>query len=143
MFDIIYCYFPITFRPPPNDPYNITPLDLQQALRKAMSATPRFAPMAMPLFLEKLPASLGESKKDVLRGISACLPIFGDKAIESHSSDLWDSLKTEVWTPPDRRSLSIIDPPHVADLLFSRRRDRTRSFVSLAYPVDNPLSFYS
>lgn len=96
MFDIIFCYFPITFRPPPNDPYNITPKDLQDALRKAMSATPRFAPMAMPLFLEKLPASLGESKKDVLRALTACLPVFGGRAVQGYASDLWDALRTEV-----------------------------------------------
>ena len=61
-----------------------------------MSATPRFAPMAMPLFLEKLPNSLGESKKDVLRGLTACMPVFGGIAIQGYASDLWDALKTEV-----------------------------------------------
>lgn len=33
MFDITYCYFPITFRPPPNDPYGISAEDLRLALR--------------------------------------------------------------------------------------------------------------
>ena len=32
-FNITFCYFPITFRPPPNDPYGITTEDLKAALR--------------------------------------------------------------------------------------------------------------
>ena len=122
MFDIIFCYFPITFRPPPNDPYNITPRDLQDALRKAMSATPRFAPMAMLLFLEKLPASLGESKKDVLRGLTACLPVFGARAVQGYASDLWDALRTEVspdTSPRHRTERSDHIGRVLPDLLFA------------------------
>ena len=33
MFNIIFCYFPITFRPPADDPYGITPEELRAALR--------------------------------------------------------------------------------------------------------------
>jgi DNA repair/transcription protein MET18/MMS19 len=33
LFNITFCYFPITFRPPPNDPYGITTEDLRLALR--------------------------------------------------------------------------------------------------------------
>ncbi|EPQ56802.1 hypothetical protein GLOTRDRAFT_128555 [Gloeophyllum trabeum ATCC 11539] len=33
-FNITFCYFPITFRPPPDDPYGITTDDLKNALRK-------------------------------------------------------------------------------------------------------------
>lgn len=33
LFNITFCYFPITFRPPPNDPYGITTDDLRLALR--------------------------------------------------------------------------------------------------------------
>lgn len=33
MFNILFCYFPITFRPPPNDKYGITTVDLRMALR--------------------------------------------------------------------------------------------------------------
>ena len=32
-FNITFCYFPITFRPPPNDPYGITSEDLRATLR--------------------------------------------------------------------------------------------------------------
>lgn len=61
MFDITFCYFPITFRPPPNDPYGITSDDLKKALRSCMSASPYFAKLALPLFLEKYPTSAGQT----------------------------------------------------------------------------------
>ena len=31
-FDVTFCYFPITFRPPPDDPYGITPEQLKEKL---------------------------------------------------------------------------------------------------------------
>jgi DNA repair/transcription protein MET18/MMS19 len=33
LFNVIFCYFPITFRAPANDPYGITSEDLRNALR--------------------------------------------------------------------------------------------------------------
>lgn len=33
LFDVTFCYFPITFKPPPDDPYGITADDLKKALR--------------------------------------------------------------------------------------------------------------
>lgn len=33
LFNIIFCYFPITFRPPPDDPYGITSEDLKKSLQ--------------------------------------------------------------------------------------------------------------
>ncbi|KAG8891594.1 hypothetical protein FRB99_003468, partial [Tulasnella sp. 403] len=33
MFDITFCYFPITFKPPPDDPYGISSDDLKSGLR--------------------------------------------------------------------------------------------------------------
>ncbi|GHJ87563.1 hypothetical protein NliqN6_3965 [Naganishia liquefaciens] len=101
LFDIIFCYFPITFRPPPNDPYGITSDDLKLSLRKCMAATPRFAPLAMPVFLEKLAPSLGASKRDVLQSLTACIPVYGQQAIQGYASDLWDNLKTEIFYSPD------------------------------------------
>ncbi len=96
MFDIIFCYFPITFKPPPDDPYGITPSDLKISLRSCMAANPRFAPLAMPLFLEKLGPSLGQSKRDVLQSLAEVIPVYGVTGLEPFLQDLWDGLKTEV-----------------------------------------------
>ncbi|RKP25614.1 Dos2-interacting transcription regulator of RNA-Pol-II-domain-containing protein [Syncephalis pseudoplumigaleata] len=62
LFEILFCYFPITFRPPPHDPYGITADDLKLALRRSLAATPLFGPMALPMLTEKLSSSLGSAK---------------------------------------------------------------------------------
>ena len=69
-FDITFCYFPIAFRPPPNDPYGITADDLKIALRGCMSASPHFAKMAIPLFLEKFATATGLSMVSFCWGVS-------------------------------------------------------------------------
>ncbi|KAG8686101.1 hypothetical protein FRC08_012745, partial [Ceratobasidium sp. 394] len=74
LFDITFCYFPITFKPPPNDPYGITTEDLKSALRACLSATPRYGPLALPLFLEKLSATSPQTKRETLKTLSFCLP---------------------------------------------------------------------
>lgn len=42
LFDVTACYFPITFTPPPNDPYGIKPHMLSNALQDVL--TGRYAP---------------------------------------------------------------------------------------------------
>ena len=54
LFDSVYNYFPITFRPPPNDPYGITAQDLKGRLQDCIASTRRFAPHAIPALLDKL-----------------------------------------------------------------------------------------
>jgi len=67
IFDVTFCYFPITFKPPPNDPYGITAEDLKIALRGCMAASPFFAKMALPLFLEKFATATGASMVRLFR----------------------------------------------------------------------------
>jgi DNA repair/transcription protein MET18/MMS19 len=54
MFDSVYAYFPITFRPPPNDPYGITAQDLKDRLRDCISSSSILAPYFLPNLLDKL-----------------------------------------------------------------------------------------
>lgn len=103
-FNILFCYFPITFRPPPDDPYHITPDMLKEALRACICASPAFAPMAMPLLLEKLAASGGTAKVDVLRTLDAALPVYGRAAAEANADALWGHLKLDVLQPTDDES---------------------------------------
>src|ERR1700761_2656212 len=44
LFEASFNYFPITFRPPPDDPYGITAQDLKDRLRLCISASPSFSP---------------------------------------------------------------------------------------------------
>ncbi|KAI0352164.1 ARM repeat-containing protein [Trametes cingulata] len=100
-FNITFCYFPITFRPPPNDPYGITADDLKNALRACLHATPAFGPLAIPLFLEKLTAGSPVTKKDTLDTLDVCLPVYGPVVAREHARKLWNCLKLEIFQPTD------------------------------------------
>ncbi|KAL1662729.1 RNAPII transcription regulator C-terminal-domain-containing protein [Schizophyllum commune] len=101
LFEITYCYFPITFRPPPNDPYGITTDDLRAALRKCLAATPAFGPMAIPIFLEKLMAGTPVTKRDVLQTMTLCIPVYGAAVARVNARKLWNALKLEIFQPTD------------------------------------------
>ncbi|KAJ1573748.1 hypothetical protein NDA11_002646 [Ustilago hordei] len=96
-FDITFCYFPITFRPPPDDPYGITSDDLKIALRAAICASPAMAPLGYPLLLEKLSAVGGPAKLDTLRTLIAAMPVYGRAAALANAEKLWESLKIEIF----------------------------------------------
>ncbi|KIJ55124.1 hypothetical protein M422DRAFT_23773 [Sphaerobolus stellatus SS14] len=101
LFDITFCYFPISFRPPPGDTSGIGPDDLKKSLRSCLSATPFFGPLAMPLFLEKLSAGSGATKRDTMQTVAACLPVYGVSLSRSFASKLWSALKLEIFQPID------------------------------------------
>ncbi|KAG5647524.1 hypothetical protein DXG03_009461 [Asterophora parasitica] len=101
MFNITYCYFPITFRPPPNDPYGITTEDLQKALRGCLTACPSFGPLAVPIWLEKLAAGSPNTKRDALQTMVLCLPVYGSALARASARKLWNSLKLEIFQPTD------------------------------------------
>lgn len=62
IFEVTFCYFPVTFKPPPDDPYGITAEDLKISLRDCLASTPLFAKFALPLILEKLSSTSGSAK---------------------------------------------------------------------------------
>ncbi|KAJ8481644.1 hypothetical protein ONZ51_g5860 [Trametes cubensis] len=101
LFNITFCYFPITFRPPPNDPYGITTDELKNALRACLHATPAFGPLAIPLFLEKLTAGSPVTKKDTLETLDICLPVYGPAVTREHARKMWNCLKLEIFQPTD------------------------------------------
>ncbi|KAJ7020638.1 ARM repeat-containing protein [Mycena alexandri] len=99
--NILFCYFPITFRPPPNDPYGITADDLRNALRRCLSAHPAFGPIAIPIFLEKLAAGSPAIKRDTLHAMRECFPVYGPAVARSSARKLWNSIKLEIFQPTD------------------------------------------
>ncbi|TIC07344.1 hypothetical protein E3Q08_01193, partial [Wallemia mellicola] len=95
-FDVVFCYFPITFKPPPDDPYGISTDDLRVALRDAISASPFFAAQGIPLLIEKLTASSGAVKRDALLSIAQALPVYGPGQVSLKSRKLWDAISIEI-----------------------------------------------
>lgn len=96
LFDAVFNYFPITFRPPPDDPYGITAQDLKHRLRDCISSTSDFAPYAFPALLDKLDSTSMNTKRDVLQAITAAVKEYGPRTVSLYSITLWDALKFEI-----------------------------------------------
>ncbi|KAK4518028.1 Sorting nexin, cytoplasm-to-vacuole targeting pathway/endosomal sorting [Mucor velutinosus] len=96
LFAATFCYFPITFRPPPDNPYGITAKDLKLNLRKCMASTPLFSEFALPLLLQKMSTTSGSAKKDSLETITACASVYPPKDILAVGSKLLDAIKIEI-----------------------------------------------
>ncbi|KZV93127.1 hypothetical protein EXIGLDRAFT_768350 [Exidia glandulosa HHB12029] len=107
LFDITFCYFPITFTPPPDDPYRISAEDLKSSLRSCLAGTPRFGPLAIPLFLEKLSAGSPATKRETMNTMSLCFPVYGARLAQEIGKQVWDSYKIEIQQPIDNETQSL------------------------------------
>ncbi|KAF1986114.1 hypothetical protein K402DRAFT_446653 [Aulographum hederae CBS 113979] len=96
LFDAVFNYFPITFRPPPDDPYGITAQQLKDRLRSCIAAAAEFAPHAFPALLDKLDSVSMNTKRDVLHTMIDCIRNYGPPTISLYSVTLWDALKFEI-----------------------------------------------
>ncbi|KAI8061634.1 Dos2-interacting transcription regulator of RNA-Pol-II-domain-containing protein [Gongronella butleri] len=101
LFEVTFCYFPITFKAPPDDPYGITADDLKVSLRACLAATPLFAKFAVPLILEKLTSTSGSAKKDAMETLGVCAPVYGAAALMPSIHELLDALKIEIFHSSD------------------------------------------
>ncbi|KAK4512647.1 uncharacterized protein ATC70_003351 [Mucor velutinosus] len=107
LFDVVFCYFPISFAAPANDPFSITTEDLKDSLRRCLAATPYFAYYATPLLIEKLLSTTGSAKKDAMETIGLCAPAYGAHAILPHAQDLFDALVREVYQEADASMVQV------------------------------------
>ncbi|CAI6277269.1 unnamed protein product [Periconia digitata] len=96
LFEAVFNYFPITFRPPPDDPYGITAQDLKDRLRECISSSSEFAPYAFPALLDKLDSTHMNTKRDVLQTITSAAAEYGPRTMSLYSITLWDTLKFEI-----------------------------------------------
>ncbi|KAF8449157.1 ARM repeat-containing protein [Boletus edulis BED1] len=100
-FDITFCYYPIVFRPSPDDPYGINVDDLKDSLRACLSATPAFGSLGISLFLEKLAVVPSLTKRDVLQTMAVCFPVYGIDIAREFGRNVWNALKLEIFEPTD------------------------------------------
>ena len=109
LFDILFSYFPITFKPPKDDPYKISNSDLKLALRSAISASDIFAQDAFSNLIDKLGATSPAIKNDTLLTLLACINKFGGKACIEFWLPMWTALKFEIMHGGDS-SETYLDP---------------------------------
>ena len=62
LFEAVFNYFPVTFKPPPDDPYGITSQDLKDRLRDCIASNSDFAPFAFQQLLDKLDSNSMNTK---------------------------------------------------------------------------------
>ncbi|EGG01162.1 uncharacterized protein MELLADRAFT_111212 [Melampsora larici-populina 98AG31] len=115
LFDITFCYFPITFRPPPGNPEaygGITTEELTEGLISCLAATPRFAILTLPILLDKLLATSMGPKLQVLRTVIQAFPVYGQHAVAEFGSLYWEAFATEIFQPtePDQELMKLIEP---------------------------------
>ncbi|KAG7661542.1 uncharacterized protein J8A68_004911 [[Candida] subhashii] len=96
LFDVCFCYFPISFKPPPNDPYKITADDLKQGLRNTIASQSLFASESIPALIEKLSSTNNVIRCDVLTTLEAVVDSYTRETIEQYWLTLWDALKFEI-----------------------------------------------
>ncbi|SCU94250.1 LAFA_0F20736g1_1 [Lachancea sp. 'fantastica'] len=96
LFDTLFCYFPITFKPPKDDPYKISNNDLKVALRNAISASRYFEEDAYGNLIDKMTASSPSVKNDTLLTLRSCINNFGGEACFRHWLPTWNAIKFEV-----------------------------------------------
>ena len=95
IFDATSCYFPITFKPPPNDPYGIRPEVLIRLLEEIFASSPRLAKHVFPFFLEKMDADLTEAKVHSMNAWSACIENFSINDMAEYMTPQLTSLLVE------------------------------------------------
>lgn len=95
-FDVTSCYFPITFTPPPNDPYGITSEELILSLRRAFAASDVLAKHTVPFLLEKLSSTVVEAKLDSLETLVFCCEAYAINVLLLHMHAIANALYHEV-----------------------------------------------
>ena len=95
LFDVCFCYFPISFTPPPNDPYKISDTTLKLKLRENIGSQSHFYTYAFPELLEKLTSTNPTVRNDVLKTLLYCLTHYDIKVFDEWQM-LWNALKFEV-----------------------------------------------
>lgn len=96
LFDILFCYFPISFKPPKEDPYKITQDQLKGSLRSAIASSSAFDKDSYPNLLEKLSSTSPSVKRDTAETINACIANYGQKSLIEHWLEIWNAYKFEV-----------------------------------------------
>ncbi|CAH6720934.1 DNA repair/transcription protein Met18p/MMS19 [[Candida] jaroonii] len=96
LLDNTFCYFPISFKPPANDPYKITADQLKLKLRRALVSQDLFAKDLIQSLLEKLTSTNPMIRNDVLLTMLELVKSFQPETILVHWDIIWNGLKFEI-----------------------------------------------
>lgn len=119
IFDVTACYFPITFKPPPNDPHGITRERISLLLARVFSASKELAPKVIPMLLEKMNSNASDAKREALRTLRVCAPVYEISGLSEHLVDLASCLRREVVGARTEPGLVSASPPLTASVPLS------------------------
>ncbi|EGG16695.1 putative DNA repair and transcription protein [Cavenderia fasciculata] len=98
LFEILSCYYPISFNPKQSDPNAITRVDLTSSLLKCFASTPLFAEHSVPFLLEKISANVVDTKIESMQTLVTCSLAYGAKAMAPLLEDVWGTLSNQILT---------------------------------------------
>ncbi|KAG4306441.1 hypothetical protein PORY_000429 [Pneumocystis oryctolagi] len=105
IFNLLFCYFPITFKPSSNEVLGVTVQDLKLLLKKCMSANDILSSYSIPSLIDKYDFSPINTKKDIIDMLSFCIEIYSPHIIKMYDIQIWNMLKSEIF---DRSDESLI-----------------------------------
>lgn len=88
IFDNISCYFPISFTPPPDDPFGITPEDLSKALEDAMCSVLPIVKHSVPFFVEQINNDMPSARVHALKGLISIVEQHRHLVLRGKAADL-------------------------------------------------------
>lgn len=97
LFEVSACYFPITFNPPPNDPYGITKEKLINGLRACLHASPLFAPFCLEMLMDKITSTINETKTECFNTLRDAARTFGYQGLAAYLEKIMVSVRVEVF----------------------------------------------
>lgn len=116
LFDVLFCYFPITFKPPKNDPYNISTENLKIALRSVISSSTIYAEDAFSNLTDKLAATSPSVKNDTLQTLKLCIKNYGGELCLKEWLPLWSALKFELMHNAEGGEVGLSNPSEIQPL---------------------------
>ncbi|KAJ2848359.1 hypothetical protein IWW36_003340, partial [Coemansia brasiliensis] len=96
IFEVIFCYFPITFKNREGDPSTISPDSLKKALRAAITCSPYFGTMAVKPLVEKTTAASSSVKIDAYGTLAAAASAYDSKVFIPEMETLVEQIREDV-----------------------------------------------
>ncbi|KAJ2336913.1 hypothetical protein GGI00_000562 [Coemansia sp. RSA 2681] len=101
LFEVIFCYFPITFKHREGDPSAISPESLKSALRAAITCSPYFGDMAIKPLIEKTTAAASSVKVDALETLAAGALVYAPEQFKAEMEVLVEQIREDVMMAAD------------------------------------------
>lgn len=141
LFEVTSCYFPITFQERKDDPHAIRRTDLVTKLNSALGACPGLAAHVVPFLLDKLTASLVQTKLDTLICLRHVIRAYMERGwgreMDPHNPSEGRVIQS-VWSGVRQELMTSTDQPVIDECLVSLRD----MVLSLALHDTNDLQHY-